>query len=546
MPGTASDNLPDGPARLAATGRSGRSVLFYVFFGLILGWAGFVRLWALGERPFWADEAWVATATSQLSYKQLLIQTDMPLPPFFAATVKFFGNWINPPEFGMRLVPALCGWACVPLVYLLARILRAPRSVALAAMSLMATSNIMVRWSRELKQYQVEGLCVLLLAIFVFRLRHCDRTRRAGYLAAIVAICILGPWLGYGFVPPAIAMGFTMMLVPPHIGSRRTAVIDATTALAALGSSTLVLHHFIAGPQAAHPALQVFTSSFFIDATKVGSWIAAAYHGLVTLCNIPIPWDWMQNLPKIEGALCGGVVVLFIGLLTAAGLVGWPGRGRADLWCWMFGSWGLTVVAAIARRYPFGQPRMAVCLAIPLILTNAAGLVYLAKQSALFISGRSRPGIVLALCLTLVPITFMIQAPLHHAYSVWHNYPALLQLLRRHRTPGELLIVSALAGPCVRFYLGDGQEPVVYVPNESGPLARLDFDYDSLRQETEAAFRHHWWIVCTADTRPGGKTDPLLQWMIRQKYELEPVTANVSSIREFVPQIYHVTRNDTH
>jgi len=93
---------------------------------LLIAWAIFVRAWAVSERPFWVDEAWVAYAATQQSYGQLFRQTDLPMPPLFAAATKLLGSIVGPPELGLRLLPIACGIACVPLSYLILRTLRVP------------------------------------------------------------------------------------------------------------------------------------------------------------------------------------------------------------------------------------------------------------------------------------------------------------------------------------------------------------------------------------------------------------------------------------
>ena len=93
------------------------SGLVALFLAVCVAWGAFVRTWNLGGRPFWCDEAWVATLLRDLSPAQLLRQTDTPLPPLFALAADWIGHRFGPPEVAWRLLPAACGVLVVPLVY---------------------------------------------------------------------------------------------------------------------------------------------------------------------------------------------------------------------------------------------------------------------------------------------------------------------------------------------------------------------------------------------------------------------------------------------
>jgi predicted membrane-bound mannosyltransferase len=168
---------------------------------LLLAWSAFARVWNVGSRPLWQDEAALANAVRQLPAKDLLLQAEVSTPPLFALVSKLVGSRIARPELGLRLLPLLCGVLLVPLAYVTARTLAAPRSVALAGMSLTASSVMLVIWSREFRHYEIEAFLSTVLALLVFRLRRAARTQRIWPLVlGVLAVCAIGPWIGYGTI----------------------------------------------------------------------------------------------------------------------------------------------------------------------------------------------------------------------------------------------------------------------------------------------------------------------------------------------------------
>ena len=209
-------------------------IIFCALLTVALIGGAFVRAWRLGDRPFWQDEAWVALAVTDNSVGQLLSQTDVPLPPLFAIATKLVGQYIPPPEVGFRLLPLLCGIGLLPLMYVIGRTLGAPRMMALAGMVLCAFSLMLVLWSRELKQYELETFLAALLALFVFRVRRNATPRHQWWLyVVIIFLCMLGPWIGYALFFPMLTLTGVLIVLPKDRGSRHGGRIIGVIGLAA-------------------------------------------------------------------------------------------------------------------------------------------------------------------------------------------------------------------------------------------------------------------------------------------------------------------------
>jgi len=490
----------------------------------IMAWGVYVRIGGLSERPFWIDEAWVAYAVTHQSYGELWRQTELPMPPLFAVTTKLLGQLVSPPELGLRLLPAVCGIACVPLIYPILRTVRIPRIIAYGGMAMCASSPVMVYWSRELKQYEVEALFAVLLALIVFRVRSCSQPQgRWLNRMCVILLCLLGPWFGYGTVFPTLALLTLLLVLRPERGDRQESVITAVLGLAALGVSAGGVWHLAAAAQASNPALIKFTSPWLVDPLNMHSWLrAGAYAALSTAITV-FPVDVLvTHVQGYEGIALIAIVAAIVWLAVLIGLFGWPGRGRWAMACWIFLPWLMLLSASIAHYYPFAQARMMVCVVVSIVPTLALGVTRIARECSLVLTGRGRPGLVAGLILACVPAIYMIHVPTQPERSAYQDFPTVLEVLRHERQPGELVAVTLLAVPCVRYYADNLCEPMVYMPTTAGTLPLANFDSKMWAVETVQRAGSRWWIL--ANGNPGDRhRQYLLQTAQQHGYQFKVV-----------------------
>ena len=491
-------NHSAGACRVPMTMRPYRAVLPGIAIVLLV-WGTFVRGWGLWQRPFWVDEAWVANAVTGQTCDELLRQTELPMPPLFAISVRLLGRAIPPPEFGLRLIPLACGIACLPLSYLVTRSLRVPRSIALVGMSLCASSLMLVRWSRELKQYEIEAFCSLLLAWLVFRMRFGRQWTSTVGSTLVVLVCLFGPWFGYGVVFPATALMMALILAGITSRAPRGLLYAGLAGLAALALSVAGVLYVAASAQSRQPALVAFTSNWFIDPANLHDWLRAGYYAAGSASTVFFPAQWVETRDVNEQALVYGMLAAVVWLLALIGLWRWPGRGRREMICWVVGPWLLLLTAALARRYPFAQPRMMVFAAAPLVLVVAAGLVRFIRGCATVFLGRGGPGVVAAGVITLLPVTYMVNVPLRQQHTMLLDCPALLAVLDHEYRPGELVVVTHMAGPCVQFYVDESRYPLVYMPNQAGSLRMPGVDGQAFAADVLDRAGIRWWIVTLSE-----------------------------------------------
>ncbi len=499
-------------------------LLFYCTLCGVFGWGLFVRSWGLADRPFWRDEAWVAQAVEDRTWQDLLHQTDLPLPPLFAVVVQLLGDVVSPPEIGYRLFSVLCGIAVVPLVYLVARTLTAPRTIALAGTAACASSVMLVIWSRELKQYEFEAFASVLLAWMVFSL---SRSPRGGHrwlpTVGIPLTCLVAPWIGYGAIFPAAALAGSLLVLQPRSGARRRQVVIGACGLALLASSAWWLLRTSAGGQAGGTALDSYMGNWFIQWDDPQNWLRAGAYAATSTAVVVIPFDWMPTI--VEKAFAGAAVwaIAMIGIVT------WPRRGRIAVAWWVFVPWILMLAAAVAHRYPFGLPRMMMYWAPPLALVFASGIVRICRAFSLALLQKGAPGILVALLVTLAPAAFMVQVPLSHRYWVLHDFPAMLNTLATQRTPGDQVVVGTGATPCVRYYLGQPSHSFHFTPVENGTVLASGFDYEAFLDTAIRSAGRRCWVLATHQSHDPSHTT-LLRAFQNRGFVLSVIEATEPSL----------------
>ncbi len=461
----------------------------------VLAWAIFARTWNVGQRPFWQDEACWAEMVERAPYADLLTQAELPAPPLFAVASKLIGSWVRPPEIGLRLLSIVCGVAVVPLVYVVARTLGAARSVALAAMTLSSSNILLVIWSREFHQYEVEAVFAVLLAWLVFRVRREARPRARIMLAtAILLTSGIGPWFGYGMTFAAAPLLGLLVVLRPIAGRGALNRAAGLVSLAALGISLLVLARQVGANQADNEALRAFMGNWFIDPGDLTTWLRAAKYGTATTCMMLVPIPIVRHMTLVTG------LGLLIWLVALIGIRTWPRRGRIELACWVVAPWLLLMIAAVLHQYPFGVMRTMAFVAPGMCVALAGGVVNIGRACAQVFVGRGAPGIVVAAIATAAPIGWVVQVPLANRYWIRQDFPGVLGVLESQRGPLEPVLVMRAAVPSVRYYAGQAGASFTYVPLAAGTRPVPRFDYlGFIRNELRTAGAR-FWLLTTNDS----------------------------------------------
>ena len=94
--------------------------IYTTFFGGV-----FIRLFQLGWRSFWLDEASLANIIVMENIEKVFNVNQYSgfafPPPFFIGIIHFISKTFEPNEFNLRLLPAFAGILCLPFIYILTK-----------------------------------------------------------------------------------------------------------------------------------------------------------------------------------------------------------------------------------------------------------------------------------------------------------------------------------------------------------------------------------------------------------------------------------------
>jgi 4-amino-4-deoxy-L-arabinose transferase-like glycosyltransferase len=327
-----------------------RPYLTAVAVALVLGIAVYFRLYDLGGRNLWTDEAWVALAAMKPSARNALAASQST-PPFYIlslwAAVHLWGH----SEVVLRGLSFFFGVGTLVLVWRLGRSL-VEIPAALLALTMVAFSPIMVYYSKELKQYSGDAFFAVLVVWLAERLQTTQGQR--GWLVLTLAGIV-----GLGFSHPLI---FTLPVVATALWATMPAVRRSHLALVS-GAWVLAFatYYILFFHQKMDPELVAYWTQDYPNFSGLVPFIKWLGSALYRYC-----WYFLGEW----GVFWGPV-------LLAAGMVSLALQGRARVLFYLGGPLLLAFGAACLHRYPFmahyGGNRLMLFSAPVLYLLVAAG-----------------------------------------------------------------------------------------------------------------------------------------------------------------------------
>ncbi|MBI4795693.1 MAG: glycosyltransferase family 39 protein [Deltaproteobacteria bacterium] len=319
---------------------------------LIFGLAAFFRVYGLGGRDLWTDEAWVALAALE-STPQAALAAGHSTPPLYILTVWALAQVVGSSEAVLRSLSFFFGLGTLALFWPLARALTS-RSGSLLGLAMVAFSPIMVYYAKELKQYSGDAFFAVLVFFLVERLRLQDRKW------AWAALAVAGT-LGLGFshtqifiLPVAWA---TLWFILPSGQRLKVALLGGVWAAAFAAGYFLVLRGQV------DPELLAYWAQDFPDSSGIAAfvgWLGAAFSRYFRYFFGE--WGLFWGLPLL---LAGILVLIRQGCCRACFYLGGPLL--------------LALGAASLHRYPFmahyGGNRLMLFSAPLLYLVAAVGLM---------------------------------------------------------------------------------------------------------------------------------------------------------------------------
>jgi 4-amino-4-deoxy-L-arabinose transferase-like glycosyltransferase len=404
-----------------------RPVLTGLVVALILGVAVFFRLYNLGGRDLWTDEAWVALAAMQPTAREALAARDST-PPLYLLTVWAAVQLWGHSEVVLRGLSWVFGMATLTIVWRLGRAWLAV-TAALLALATVAWAPAMVYYSKELKQYSGDAAFAVLVVWLAERL--ITSQGRRGWLALALAGV-----LGLGFSQPLVftlpVVGVVLWFLLPPEQRPRLAGIGAVWILT-FGAYYL---WFIRGT--IDPELVQYWDRDFPDFSGVAPfcrWLGSAFY------------RYCRYFFGTPGLIWGPI-------LLAGGMVVLVRRGCGRVLLYLGGPLLLALGAACLHRYPFmahyGGNRLMLFSAPLLYLTVAAGgwgiFTWLWRRRQRWLA-LALTGVLLAALQPLAGIRENLY-PKHNREEI----QPLVRYLEANLHPGDLVYVYYFAVAPFKYY----------------------------------------------------------------------------------------------
>jgi hypothetical protein len=431
---------------------------------LLLGLVARCRQY-IGSPSYWYDEAFCLVNVHDRSFGELLgpLRSGAVNPPLFLWLERALYLLLGPSELAMRLPAVVAGIAALLVLIPLAR--RTVGSPAwLWVVALCAVSHHGVTHSYEARPYASDlliSVAILLAAVIILDPEAGRRARRWAW-AGLLGAALLGPW--FSFASAFVLAGVSLALLVGAWQGRRELWKPWLVLNLLLALSAFVLW-YVSARHLYYTGLREHWGQRFPDLSHPGealSWALGALHEL---------GDY--------GTTGMGVPLLLLGGLGLAAF--W--RGRCPLAVLLVGPIAAGILAAVLRRYPFGDRLLF--YAVPCLwLLAAQGLIVVVRW------GRGRGawlGVVL-LAVLLVPGTvravkyvavLMPKTEFREAYA--HAWP--------RQRPGDVWLVAVpemhelYCGKHHPYLAFDGLTPQVAQQARANRVWVIALSMDGIRQK---------------------------------------------------------------
>jgi hypothetical protein len=294
-------------------------------------------------------------------------------------------------------------------------------------------------------------------------------------------------------------------------------------------------------PQAREGPLRDYLGNWFIDPLTSGDWLRAGAYAAKSSAMMVFPFEWTGDLIAKRAIIASGLLGAGVWGMASVALLRWPAETRRFFAAWVVVPWCLMAAAACASLYPFGVPRMMVVAAPPVILAAAVGLIRAGRWVSHRLTGRRRPGAAAAMALAVMPLLYLSLTGRHFGGFVHHDFPLLLSLLKQERLPGEPVIATVEAVPCVRMYAGAALPSIQLMPVVGGTLPLRDFDYAGFATDWAGRDMERWWVL-TVSRQASRDRDLLIEAARSRGYRAE-IAAEAGTPGEFgVAQLIRMSR----
>lgn len=400
------------------------NIIFYLLFFIILAAAFYIRIYNLGVRSLWLDEAWVANAVIQSDLSHL-VKRALTAPLFFVLSIHYLTIVLGKTEFVLRLLPCLFGIGTLILFFLLIRRITG-KTATLTTLLMLSFSYQFIHYSKDLKQYSTAMFFTLLLIYFCEKIVISNKNKDWVFFSLF---CMLGVGFDHSilFIVPAV---FTVLLlnVPFKYYWRRIVY----SGIFVFTCSFLFFYFFILN-QISNSIrfIQKDWLSFYPNLSSVSSffhWFISSFKRMF----------YYFGLPFFPVSLL--IILLGLSLLYK--------KSKKRYLIYIIFPLFLVFGASFLKRYPFGGSRLMLFFAPLLYFAFGSGLNFIFEKfnrNKLYL-----PLICTVIFLSISPVSNFVQT-FTHPFRLEETRP-LLNEIRKHIRHKDKIYVYYGAKEAFEFY----------------------------------------------------------------------------------------------
>jgi len=449
------------------------AILFYLVLFLIIVAALYIRIYNLGERSLWLDEAWVANAIVQADLS-LLVKKSLTAPLFFVLSIHYLTLILGKTEFVLRLLPCLFGMGALVVFYLLIRRITG-KTATLVTLLMLSFSSPFIHYSKELKQYTGAMFFTLLLVYFCEKILRSNKKRNWIFFSLF---CVLGVGFDHSilFIIPAV---FLVLLIDLPFKPNWKKIVSSG-AFVSVFSILFLCFHILKQISNSINSIQSYWVNYYPKLSSIASflnWFATSFKRVFYYSGLPFfPFSFV-------------VVILGLSLFYT--------KSKKRYLVYIILPLVLTLAASFLRRYPFGGSRLMLFYGPLAFLAFGYGLDFLFEKF-------SRSKLVLLLIgavimLSLSPVSSFVHRIKHPART--EETRPLLNEMMKHIKPTDKIYVYYGAKQAFEFYYRTKfyemieTRNIIWGNNHRGHTPQYSSDLDRyLRKDMRIwiIFSHYW------------------------------------------------------
>jgi hypothetical protein len=435
---------------------------FFVAAVLLLVAGGALRVYRLGDRSLWYDEAVTANG-SRGTFLQVLEETRHCSAPIIHPYILYLAEKVGNGPVAARAPSVLASLLAILVMLALVRAKVNPIA-ALFSAAILSFSASQIRYAQEVREY---SLCVLVAAGLIFCLFRWEAEgSRKRHPILLYAVLFVAPLVQYGLVFFGFAILSTLvlrLLLSRDSCFRMAHAVIAAASLAAGGMLSFFLtlrYQFKPGGTPWYLAPQYFDRKTM-----------SLLHFLFT-----------NSFQLLRFLMPGHVVKLLFILAAVIFCIGQLIARKVDLiTLLLLTSLSITMGASVARMYPYGGVRQ--CLFLAPVLALFAGVVF--SELLQRLKGPARP-VVTAAVMALVVGSLCRGTLRDSPYKEFEDTKTILRELAKSIGPNDQVWVNHDAVDAFKFYQGERDPRFIYgtfhvKASEYTPELLRSFDQNSDR-----------------------------------------------------------------